>query len=134
MKKVTQSQYERFITEHNGAHITDGTCFGDMNLKVSFRSLLGLFGQPTVVGSGDSKVQLTWVFDKGEHTALHGHMCPICPDHVSSEANFTIYDWKTEKPIHEINEWNIGRRGLSVEEVKTFLLEKGLKEDEIILQ
>jgi len=113
MKKLTSVEYE--IDKNN--EITVGASFGNIVLNVSLQRLLDVFGQPTVIGSGDNKVQLEWVFY----------------DEETKSKIFTIYDWKTNTPIHKINEWHIGRKSIDREEVHSTLVKMGLtRGDEIV--
>jgi hypothetical protein len=57
-----------------------------------FRDLVRKLGEPTVIGSGDDKVQYEWIMK------FEGEI-------------FTIYDWKTydaEYTEYELDTWSIG--------------------------
>lgn len=59
-------------------------------LKIKYRDLRKLFGDPTSVGSGDGKVRFEW-------------------DLKIDGVVITIYDWKTEgEPRDQIDEWSVG--------------------------
>ena len=89
---------------HNVEYTYDpstGTSHHNLLVIASFRDLCDILGNPSIVGSGDEKVQLTWVlFDK-----------------ENSEIAITIYDYKKRTSIYNIYEWNIGSKGLDEDEV-----------------
>jgi hypothetical protein len=97
MKKIVSSSNE----------IVNGSYFSGYYLNTSLENLFEKLGQPTRVGSGDDKVQLEWVYASGEDKMI------------------TIYDWKTNLPIHKINQWNVGCKGLSIIEVEKELKSLG---------
>ncbi len=113
MKKLTKINY----------NITDGSSFSGFYLKVSLDRLIKLFGQPTIIGSGDNKVQLEWVFYETNHKNLD----PNSPGEIETiHKCITIYDWKKDQPIHQIKEWNVGRKAITKEEIQYFLEEMGI--------
>ena len=67
----------------------------------SFRDLCDALGNPTFVGSGDEKAQVTWVLY----------------DEINSDIAITIYDYKKRTSIYNIYEWNVGSKGLEEDEV-----------------
>ena len=75
-----------------------------------FRDLVAKLENPSVVGSGDDKVQYEWIME------FEGEI-------------FTIYDWKTydtEYTEHELTTWSIGGNEYSatiVNEFKEFIYE-----------
>jgi hypothetical protein len=98
--------------------ILSGGGFSGIYLNVSLDRLLEVFGQPTKIGSGDNKVQLEWMFYD-----------------IDSQASFTIYDYKSNTPIHKINDWHVGRKGTTNEEIIAFLIQKEFEKDnEIVLE
>lgn len=99
---------------------TEGTSGAGIYLNVSLETLLEKLGQPTRIGSGDNKVQVEWAFcDDVKSDDLEKVQC------------FTIYDWKTHCPIHEINDWHIGSKNLSRQEVISELKVLGFDEEQI---
>jgi len=60
------------------------------HIDASYSDLVGAFGNPTYLGSGDGKTQAEW------DLRINGVMC-------------TIYDWKEYgKPVQRIRDWHIG--------------------------
>ena len=87
MKTKTQFQvFDTYDDKANGTYkigSLDGLYFRDLVRKLE---------NPTVVGSGDDKVQYEWVME------FEGEI-------------FTIYDWKTYDPEYteqELTTWSIG--------------------------
>jgi hypothetical protein len=86
----------------------NGTCFSGWYVKCSYYDLETVFGEETRDESGDGKVKREWVFTNGDKSMV-----------------VTIYDWKEEKdpkeePLEDII-WHVGSRGISMENVKSFL-------------
>ena len=85
----TKTQFQVFDTypdEVNGTYK-----IGDLN-GIYYRDLVNKLGEPTIIGSGDDKVQYEWVMK------FEGQV-------------FTIYDWKTYDPEYseyELDTWSIG--------------------------
>jgi hypothetical protein len=102
MKKLEKANFE----------IITGSGFSGIKLNVTLDNLINLLGQPTNVGSADDKVQLEWdlVDENVEEQIQNGEVRCI-----------TIYDWKTNLPIHKINQWNVGSKGLTKNEIHTIL-------------
>jgi hypothetical protein len=84
-----------------------GSSFANMILKCDVYYLLDKLGNPTIIGSGDNKVQLEWQFSYRKKI-------------------ITIYDYKTNCPIYEIGEWHIGTNDVSFDELQTFLIDNSL--------
>ncbi len=83
---------EQFQVFENSTDIVNGTFkIGSLD-GIYYRDLVNKLGEPTVIGSGDDKVQYEWIMEfKGEV--------------------FTIYDWKTynaEYTEYELDTWSIG--------------------------
>jgi len=97
MKLLTKTDYS----------ITNGSGSANLLLEYALEDILETFGNPTTIGSGDNKVQLQWTFVEGDKV-------------------ITIYDYKANKPIHEIKYWHIGSKNISKEEVVKFFSANGL--------
>lgn len=103
----TKEQFKMFDTLHEEADATwkIGSLKG-----LYFRDLVNKLGEPTVIGSGDDKVQYEWIMK------FEGEI-------------FTIYDWKTydvEYTEQELTTWSIGGNDDSatiVNEFKDFIYE-----------
>ena len=71
------------------------------DLVVSYESLVKHFGQPndrTKEGpwkSGDGKIKAEWSFKKSKN----------------SKAVITIYDYKDQRLVEEIDDWHVGKKG-----------------------
>lgn len=104
---MKKEQFKIFDTLHEEADATwkIGSLKG-----LYFRDLVNKLGEPTVIGSGDNKVQYEWIM------------------HFEGEI-FTIYDWKTydvEYTEQELTTWSIGGNVGSatiVNEFKDFIYE-----------
>ena len=87
MKTKTQFQvFEDDTQETNGTFK-----IGDLK-GLYYRDLVNKLGEPTVIGSGDDKVQYEWIMKFEDQI-------------------FTIYDWKTydaEYTEYELDTWSIG--------------------------
>lgn len=59
------------------------------SIDVSYYRLVELFGEPNKVNSGDGKSRYEWIL---EHNGYF----------------FSIYDWKENKPINEVTQFQIG--------------------------
>ena len=68
---------------------TEGTSFSGIVLRMDLQQLIDVFGSPSIIGSGDGKTQLTWIFIKAHKVV-------------------TIYDYKEEKNINNIVNWHVG--------------------------
>ncbi|MFA6089668.1 MAG: hypothetical protein WC755_07440 [Candidatus Woesearchaeota archaeon] len=105
MKKLIEQNFE----------VISGTSYHNLELHCSLDVLIEKLGQPSYVGSGDNKVQLHWAFfefdNDGEHQVI------------------TIYDWKEYgKSINQINEWHIGSKNITKDEIKNFIAKKDLEQ------
>ena len=87
MKTKTQFQvFDTYNDKVNGTYK-----IGDLT-GLFFRDLVEKLGEPTVVGSGDDKVQYEWIIRYEDRI-------------------YTIYDWKTydaEYTEYELYTWSIG--------------------------
>ena len=76
----------------NNTDVANGTFkIGDLK-GLYYRDLVEKLGEPTVIGSGDDKVQYEWIMKFEDQI-------------------FTIYDWKTydvEYTEYELTTWSIG--------------------------
>jgi hypothetical protein len=80
---ATNNEYE-IVRDPNAGGWLQG------HIDVSYSDLVGAFGDPTYLGSGDGKTQAEW------DLRINGVMC-------------TIYDYKEYgKPVQRIREWHIG--------------------------
>ena len=102
---ITKEQFQVF---DNYTDVADGTWkIGSLN-GVYYRDLVNKLGQPSVVGSGDNKVQYEWII-KYENRI------------------YTIYDWKTYDPEYteyELDTWSIGgnaKSTLLLDDFKNFI-------------
>jgi hypothetical protein len=83
---------EQFQVFDNNTDIADGTWKIGSLTGLFFKDLVEILGKPTLVGSGDDKVQYEWIMK------FEGEI-------------FTIYDWKTydaEYTEYELDTWSIG--------------------------
>lgn len=102
---ITKEQFQVF---DNYTDVAAGTWKIGSLTGLFFKDLVHKLGQPSVIGSGDDKVQYEWIMDyKG--------------------ATFTIYDWKTydaEYTENELTVWSVGgndRSASMVGEFKNFI-------------
>ena len=83
---------EQFQVFENDTDVANGTYkIGSLD-GIYYRDLVEKLGEPTVIGSGDDKVQYEWIME------FEGEI-------------FTIYDWKTydaEYTEYELDTWSIG--------------------------
>ena len=89
LRQMTKEQFQVFDTYNDKVNGTYK--IGDLT-GLFFRDLVNKLGKPTVVGSGDDKVQYEWIIE------FEGEI-------------FTIYDWKTydaEYTEYELYTWSIG--------------------------
>ena len=103
----TKTQFQVF---ENSTDVANGTFkIGDLK-GLYYRDLVEKLGEPTVIGSGDDKVQYEWIMKFEDQI-------------------FTIYDWKTydvEYTEYELTTWSIGGNEDSatiVNEFKEFIYE-----------
>jgi hypothetical protein len=85
----TKTQFQVFDTYNNEVNGTYK--IGSLN-GIYYRDLVEKLGEPTVIGSGDDKVQYEWIMKFEDQI-------------------FTIYDWKTydaEYTEYELDTWSIG--------------------------
>ena len=86
---TTKKQFHVFDSSTDVAYGTYK--IGSLN-GIYYRDLVEKLGEPTVIGSGDDKVQYEWIMK------FEGEI-------------FTIYDWKTydaEYTKYELDTWSIG--------------------------
>ena len=83
---------EQFQVFDNNTDVANGTFkIGDLK-GLYYRDLVEKLGEPTVIGSGDDKVQYEWIMKFEDQI-------------------FTIYDWKTydvEYTEYKLTTWSIG--------------------------
>ena len=102
---ITKEQFQMF---DNNTNIADGTWKIGSLTNVFFRDLVEILGKPSIVGSGDDKVQYEWIMKFEDKV-------------------FTIYDWKTydaEYTKNELDTWSIGGNDSSatmLDEFKHFI-------------
>lgn len=73
-------------------------------LEVSIETLIKKLGSPSFVAPDlDRKIQLEWVFKKGNQV-------------------ITIYDYKTNRSIYSIRQWQIGGKKVNKEDIHDFLI------------
>lgn len=98
---------EQFKVFDNYTDLSAGTWkIGSLDL-VNFNDLINALGQPSVIGSGDDKIQYEWIIDYKGRT-------------------FTIYDWKTydaEYTENELYVWSIGGNERSASKLNEFKTE-----------
>lgn len=101
---------EQFQVFENDTDVANGTFkIGSLD-GIYYRDLVEKLGEPTVIGSGDDKVQYEWIINY-------------------KSAIFTIYDWKTydaEYTEYELDTWSVGgneRSASMVNEFKNFIYE-----------
>ena len=85
----TKTQFQVFDTYNNEVNGTYK--IGSLN-GIYYRDLVNKLGEPTVIGSGDDKVQYEWIMKFEDRI-------------------YTIYDWKTydaEYTEYELDTWSIG--------------------------
>ena len=97
----TKTQFQVF---ENSTDVANGTFkIGSLN-GIYYRDLVEKLGEPTVIGSGDDKVQYEWIMKFEDQI-------------------FTIYDWKTydaEYTEYELDTWSIGGNDQSAEIISEF--------------
>ena len=98
---ITKEQFQVF---ENSTDVADGTWKIGSLTGLFFKDLVHKLGHPSVIGSGDDKVQVEWIMKyKGEI--------------------FTIYDWKTYDPEYteyELYTWSVGGNDSSASMVGEF--------------
>lgn len=112
MKKFTM-----LAKEINERDVMIGTSFAGLVINASLEMMLNTLGDPSVIGSGDNKAQLTWIY----YTKLE----------ESTYECMTIYDYKENVPIHGIHNWHIGSKHISKEAIRENLMAIGFNELEI---
>ena len=102
--KIGMETKEQFQVFDNYTDVADGTWkVGSLN-GIYYRDLVNKLGRPSVVGSGDDKVQVEWVMKYKDEV-------------------FTIYDWKTYDPEYteyELDTWSVGGNDQSAKIVSEF--------------
>jgi len=97
----TKTQFQVFDTYNN--EINGTYKIGSLD-GIYYRDLVNKLGEPSVIGSGDDKVQYEWIMK------YDGEI-------------FTIYDWKTydaEYTEYELDTWSIGGNSRSSKIVDNF--------------
>lgn len=103
----TKTQFQVFNTYNDKVNGTYK--IGDLT-GLFFRDLVEKLGKPTVVGTGDSKVQYEWIIEFEDRI-------------------YTIYDWKTynaEYTEYELFNWSIGgnaKSTLLLDDFKKYIYE-----------
>ena len=103
----TKTQFQVFDTYNDKVNGTYK--IGDLT-GLFFRDLVNKLGHPTVVGSGDDKVQYEWIIEFEDRI-------------------YTIYDWKTydaEYTEYELFNWSIGgnaKSTLLLDDFKKYIYE-----------
>ena len=99
---------EQFQVFENDTDVANGTFkIGSLD-GIYYQDLVNRLGKPTVIGSGDDKVQYEWIV-KYENRI------------------YTIYDWKTydaEYTEYELDTWSIGgnaKSTLLLDDFKKFI-------------
>tara|TARA_R110002012_G_scaffold233815_2_gene407170 strand:+ start:1896 stop:2264 length:369 start_codon:yes stop_codon:yes gene_type:complete len=98
MKQKT-SKYQGLVlkTLHEEEYIfKGGTHKVGQLLDTSYYDIIQAFGSPTYYGSGDNKVQMTWVIEVQSDNGVE---------------TMEIYDWKTydmKYTINSLDSWSIG--------------------------
>jgi len=99
---------EQFQVFDNYTDIADGTWKIGSLTGLFFKDLVHKLGEPTIIGSGDDKVQYEWIIEYEDRV-------------------YTIYDWKTYDPEYteyELTVWSIGgnaKSTLLLDEFKNFI-------------
>lgn len=79
---------------------------------ITFRDIVNILGRPSIIGSGDGKMQFEWVIGIRVHGSLTMDIV-------------TLYDWKTydvEYTKNELTRWNIGGHDpISASEFRSYL-------------
>jgi len=99
---------EQFQVFENITDVANGTFkIGSLD-GIYYRDLVEKLGEPTVIGSGDDKVQYEWLIEYENRV-------------------YTIYDWKTYDPEYteyELDTWSIGgnaKSTLLLDDFKKFI-------------
>jgi len=111
--KLNMKKLVNPLIENKDYLITDETSYSNIYLNVSLNRLLDLLGNPSIIGSGDNKVQIEWVYYKSKDIA------------------FTIYDYKSNALIHNIRNWHVGSKNLKLEQIISELKNLGFEDSEI---
>jgi len=69
-------------------------------IEISYFDLVNLFGEPNVGGSADGKTNCEWQLNVVDNT--------IDSEDYGYEGVLSIYDWKEDKNIQNVNSWNVG--------------------------
>ena len=110
---------KKLITTNDNINydIANATSHHSLVIQASLSAMLDKLGQPSYVGSGDNKAQLDWTFYSENKNRV-----------------ITIYDYKENKPIHKITEWNIGSKNLTEDEIIAFFKNYNLKLTKTIVE
>ena len=104
---TTKEQFQVFDTYNNEVNGTYK--IGSLD-GIYYRDLVNKLGEPTVIGSGDDKVQYEWIIKFEDRI-------------------YTIYDWKTydaEYTEYELDTWSIGgdaKSTLLLDDFKKYIYE-----------
>ena len=93
--------------ENKDYSITNETSYSNVYLILNLNRLLELLGNPSIIGSGDNKIQIEWVYYENKNKA------------------FTIYDYKSNTPIHNIRNWHVGSKSMYSENLLVELKKLG---------
>jgi len=101
---------EQFQVFENSTDVVNGTFkIGSLD-GIYYQDLVEKLGEPTVVGSGDDKVQYEWIIKYEDRI-------------------YTIYDWKTydaKYTEYELDTWSIGgnaKSTLLLDDFKKYIYE-----------
>lgn len=98
--------FKKVNDSDRGNKISCGTGAMSFYIRGKIEKIIESFGNPTVIGSSDNKVQATWVF-----TGKSGEV-------------FTIYDYKENRSLNEIELWHVGGKKVEAKKVAEFLKDK----------
>ncbi|MHA1288771.1 MAG: hypothetical protein ACTSPB_15360 [Candidatus Thorarchaeota archaeon] len=95
--KVSEYQGLRLKTlaDHEVSFVGGTHKIGEL-FNTTYADLVDAFGQPSLYGSGDNKVQVTWVIEVQSEDGVE---------------TMEIYDWKTydlDYTINSLSRWSIG--------------------------
>jgi hypothetical protein len=100
--------FKKVQNEQAARELMQGTGGSRVTIKAHLLDIVDKLGTPSLVGSGDNKVQATWVLHEVDETS-------------AGSTVITIYDYKESCPLHEIKEWHVGGKGLTSEKIAELL-------------